>query len=99
MAKSISKILDESKKFLEKNGKANLNLKHAQAALAEAERVASEVSSLKSRLSEMIETRQASLGGLEQAIAKVKLEKRLKAKEAKVQAKLADLSAPQGGSK
>ncbi|GEM_PF-2375475 len=94
MSKSISGKIEDSKKFLDKNGKSNLNLKQAQAALADAEKASSEVATLKARLSETLETRKKSLSSLDEALARVKREKRLKAKEAKLQAKLAILSSP-----
>jgi hypothetical protein len=99
MSKSIASKMAATKKFLEKNGKSNLNLKQAQTAFADAERVTTELASLKSRLSELIETRKRSLGSLDQAVARVKQEKRLKAKEAKVQAKLAVLASPPSAAK
>jgi hypothetical protein len=92
MSKSISSKLADSKKFLEKNAKSNLNLKQALSALADAEKTATEISALKAKLSDLAEAREASIGALDQAMARVKLEKRLKAKEAKVQARLANLS-------
>ena len=46
MSKSIATKMAATKKFLEKNGKSNLNLKQAQAAFADAERVTTELASL-----------------------------------------------------
>ena len=99
MGKSISEKLEDSRKFLEKNGKSNLNIKQALAALADAEKSAAELSQLKARLGELSEARDESLCSLDQAIARVKLEKKLKAKESRVQAKLADLSSLGGVAK
>jgi len=99
MGKSISAKLEDSRKFLEKNGKSNLNLKQALGALADAEKSAAELSQLKARLSELTQAREGSLSNLDQAIARVKLEKKLKAKESRVQAKLADLSSLGGVAK
>jgi hypothetical protein len=96
MGKSISSKLDDSRKFLEKNAKSNLNLKLAQAALSDADKVGTELSSLKARLGELTEARKNTVSALDEAMARVKLEKRLKAKEAKVQAKLAILASPAG---
>ena len=99
MSKSITSKLADSRRFLEKNDKSNLNLKQALAALADAEKAATEISSLKAKLGDLAEAREASLGALDQAMARVKLEKKLKAKEAKVQARLADLSSTGGAVK
>jgi hypothetical protein len=93
MSKSVSNRIEASKKWLEKNSQSGLNLKSAIAALAGAEKAASELGSLKSRMAELAQGRNAALENLALAMAKAKTEKRLKAKEARVQAKLAALSA------
>jgi hypothetical protein len=93
MGKSISNQIEESKKWLEKNSQSGLNLKSANAALAGAEKAASELDSLKSRMAELTQGRKAAMENLALAMAKVKMEKRLKAKEARVQARIAALSA------
>jgi DNA repair ATPase RecN len=94
MGKSISDKLAESKKWLDKNGQSSLNLKSAQAALANAEKSVAELASLKAKLREMIEDRDNALLSLEDALEKVRTEKRLRAKDAKLQAKLAALAGP-----
>jgi flagellar motor switch/type III secretory pathway protein FliN len=94
MGRSISSKLESSRKFLEKNSKSTLNLKQAQAMLSNVEKVSAELSSLRTRLGELVEARKSSIIALDEAMAKVKLEKKLKQKEAKVQAKLAILSSP-----
>jgi hypothetical protein len=91
--------LASARKFLEKYAKSNLNLKQAQAALAEAEKSSAELASLKARLGEQSEAREASLTALAGAMARIRLEKKLKGKEERVQAKLAALSAPAGSAK
>ena len=92
MSKSVSNRIEESKKWLEKNSQSGLNLKSAIAALANAEKAASELDSLKSRMAELTQGRNLVMENLALAMAKTKTEKRLKAKEARVQAKLAALS-------
>jgi hypothetical protein len=99
MSKSIPGQLASTRKFLEKYAKSNLNLKQAQAALSEAEKVHAELASLKARLGELTEARKGSMLALEEAMARVKLEKKLKGKEARVQAKLAVLASPSGSAK
>ena len=99
MSRSISSKLESARKYLEKNAKSSLNLKQALAALAEAEKASAELASLKSRLPDLVEARERSVEALEAAMARVKLEKRLKEKEAKVQARLADLASPAGSAK
>lgn len=96
MSKSISSVLDASRKFLEKNEKSNLSLKQALAALSDAEKACTELSSLKTKLAALTEARKDAVLALEDALARVKLEKKLKSKEAKVQAKLADLASSVG---
>jgi hypothetical protein len=93
MGKSVSNQIEESKKWLEKNSQSGLNLKSATAALAGAEKAVSELASLKSKLAELTQGRKAAMENLALAMAKSKTEKRLKAKEARVQARLAALSA------
>lgn len=92
MSKSVSVKIDEAKKFLEKNAKANLNLKLAQSALADAEKTRTELEQLKTKIGELTESRDKAISFLDQAMARVKLEKKLKAKEARLQARLANLS-------
>ncbi|MGO8693272.1 MAG: hypothetical protein ACLQMF_06305 [Rectinemataceae bacterium] len=94
MSKSISDKLVEAKKWLEKNAQSNLSLKSAQAALASAEKSVAELASLKSKLRDLIEARDKALGSLETALDKVRAERQLRAKDAKLQAKLAALAAP-----
>ena len=96
MSKSISSTLDSSRKFLEKNEKSNLNLKQALTALSDAEKASVELSSLKAKLGALTEARKNAVLALDEALNRVKLEKKLKAKEAKVQARLADLASSSG---
>jgi hypothetical protein len=95
MAKSIQVKLQESKKWLEKNAQANLSLKSAQAFLASAEKSVAEVALLKRKQEEAIQAREAAMDALDSAMAKAKLEKKLKAKDAKLQTKIASLSSPE----
>ncbi|MEI6874341.1 MAG: hypothetical protein WCL50_04330 [Spirochaetota bacterium] len=99
MSNSISSKLEASRKFLEKNAKHNLNLKQAQSALSDAEKANMELSSLKARLADLMEARTNSVMVLDEALARVRLEKKLKAKEAKVQEKLAVLASLSGVAK
>jgi len=92
MSKSISVKIEEAKKFLEKNAKANLNLKLAQSALADAEKTKAELEQLKAKIGELTEAREKAISLLDQAMVRVKLEKKLKAKETRLQARLANLS-------
>ncbi len=95
MGKSISDRLGESKKWLKKNDEAALNLKPAQAALALAIKSNDELDKLKSRIKEASETRKAAMSALTEAIRKTKAEKKLRAKEERLQGKLSALnSAP-----
>jgi hypothetical protein len=94
MSKSITGKLESARKFIEKHAKSDLNIKQAQAALSDAEKLSAEAATLKTKLSEVLERRGRSVTALEQALVRVTLEKKLKAKEAKVQAKLAALGAP-----
>jgi hypothetical protein len=94
MSRSASDKLAESKKWLEKNAQSDLNLKPAQAAVAAAEKAVAELASLRARASELANARDAALSSLDEALDRAKTEKRLKAKESKLQAKLAALSGP-----
>jgi FKBP-type peptidyl-prolyl cis-trans isomerase (trigger factor) len=99
MSKSISAKIEEAKKFLEKNAKTNLNLKLAQSALADAEKTKTELEQLKAKIGELTEARDEAINFLDQAMARVKLEKKLKAKEIRLQARLANLSSAPDGAK
>ncbi|MDA8424633.1 MAG: hypothetical protein M0Z80_00720 [Treponema sp.] len=94
MSRSASDKLSESKKWLEKNAQSNLNLKPALAALAAAEKAVAELAALRARAAELANARDAALSSLDEALGRAKTEKRLKAKEAKLQARLAALSGP-----
>jgi hypothetical protein len=93
MSKAILDKLENTKRWLGKSAQANLNIKPAQAVLAIAEKATSELASLKSKLAEAVEAKKIATKNLDLAIARVKTEKRLKAKEAKLQSKLATLTA------
>lgn len=93
MSKSVSAKLAESRKWLEKNSQSGLNIKGANAALANADKAVVELESLKGRVAELMHSKAAAVANLDAAMSRVKTEKRLKAKEARLQAKLAALSA------
>jgi hypothetical protein len=92
MAKSIANKLESAKKWLDRNAQNGLGAKPAQAALANTEKAIAEAAALKAKLSEAIEARNRAFSALEASMLKVKTEKKLRTKEAKVQAKLAALS-------
>jgi hypothetical protein len=94
MSKSFSSSMAESKKWLKKNGETGLNLKAAQAALANVEKVSDELGKTKIRLAELVAARKSGVQALAAAMATAKTEKRLKAKESRLQSKLAALAAP-----
>ena len=98
MSKSIRGKLQDAKKSVERLGKTDLNVKQVQAALADAEKAAAEVGALKNKLTEAITRRERSIAALDQALRRVTLEKKLKAKEARVKAKLAALDGTPGAS-
>ena len=94
MNKSITRKLEDAKKFIEKHGKADLNIKQVQVSLSDAEKASGEVEAAKIKLSEVLERREGAMIALEMALERVILEKKLKAKEAKIQAKLVALGTP-----
>jgi len=94
MSKSISSKLEASKKWLEKNAQAGLNVKPANAVLANAEKVAADLAALKAKVVEATAAKATALRNLDEAMTRVKTEKKLKAKEAKLQLKLAALASP-----
>jgi DNA repair ATPase RecN len=96
MSKKLSAKLESTKKWLGKTAQASLNIKPAEAALANAEKAAAELDSLRTKVAAMAETKKNAVKTLDAAIEKIKIEKKLKAQEAKVQAKLASLSSPPG---
>ncbi|MGO8695811.1 MAG: hypothetical protein ACLQMF_19280 [Rectinemataceae bacterium] len=93
MRKGISGKLVSTKNWLGKAAQADLNIKPAQAALANAEKATLELEALKAKVAETAKAKKAAMRTLDAAIEKVETEKKLKAKEAKVQAKLAVLVA------
>lgn len=93
MSKSVSAKLQESRKWLEKNSQSGLNVKLANSALANADKAVAEMEALKARVAELTRSKAAAVANLDAAMGRVKTEKRLKAKEARLQAKLAALAA------
>ncbi len=89
MSKAIAGKLASTKSWLGKASNANLNLKPAQAALANAEKAATELAALKAKVAEMTKIKKSAMKTLEDALDRVETEKKLKAKDAKLQAKLA----------
>lgn len=94
MSKSVTSKLEATRKWLEKNAQAGLNLKAANAVLANAEKAASDLAGLKAKLAEATAAKATALKSLDNAMARVKTEKKLKAKEARLQLKLAALASP-----
>jgi hypothetical protein len=99
VSKSISKKVEDSKKFFEKNAQANLNTKAALSALASLEKATAELTALKAKVSELTAARKETIFILDAEMARVRMEKKLKAKEAKLQARLVALSSPVPSSK
>ena len=94
MGKSISSRLDDAKKWLKKNNEAGLNLKPAQAALVSALKAVDELEKLKAKVVETSAARKSSVLELTEAMGRVKTEKKLKARELRLQSKLAALASP-----
>ncbi|MEI6874930.1 MAG: hypothetical protein WCL50_07350 [Spirochaetota bacterium] len=92
MGKSISSRLDDAKKWLKKNNEAGLNLKPAQAALASAQKAVEELEKLKVKIVETSAARKSAVLELTEAMGRVKTEKKLKAREIRLQSKLAALA-------
>jgi hypothetical protein len=93
MSKPVSVKLENAKKWLEKNGQALANGKAAQAALANAEKAVSEVTSVKARMAEVLSQKKGAILALDEALLIARTERKLKMKETRLQAKIAALSA------
>ncbi len=93
MSKKNSGILETAGKWLEKNAETGVALKPALAALELAELAVKEAAIVKDKMIESLEARKKAIQDLTVAIDKAKTEKKLKAKESRLQAKLASLSA------
>ena len=93
MSKSVSRQLEESRKWLDKNSQAGLSIKPASAALANADKITAELATFKARMAELTLAKNTAMESLRAAMEKVKTEKKLKAKEARLQARLAALTA------
>jgi hypothetical protein len=94
MNKVLPRKLNSTKRWLGKKSQATLNIRPAQAALVSAEKAATELSNLKTRLAEVSAAKKSAIKSLESSLEMVRVEKKLKAKQAKIQAKLAALGAP-----
>jgi len=91
MSKKIGSKLKSTKKWLGKDSLAALNIKPAQSALASAEKAATDLADLKAKLAAASAAKKAAIKNLEDSLDTVKAEKKLKKKEARIQAKLAAL--------
>lgn len=94
MSKSVLKQLEESRKWLEKNSQAGLSTKSANSALANADKAVGELAAFKARIAELTLAKNKAIEALGASMTRVKTEKKLKAKEARLQARLAALAAP-----
>lgn len=94
MSKKLLGKLATARKWLERNADAGITAKPAQAALEKADKAVAEAAAVRVKLADAIEAKNKAMLSLEEAMGKVKTEKKLKAKEAKLQARLASLSTP-----
>jgi len=98
MSKKIESQLASARKWLERNDSVGSTVKPAQAAIAAAEKAILEAQTAKATYAAATEAKKKAILAMGSAMAKTKTEKKLKAKEVRLQTKLATLVAPEKAS-
>ncbi len=94
MSKKIESQLASARKWLERNDSVGSTVKPAQAAIAAAEKAVRDAQTAKAAYAAAMEAKKKAILAMGAAMVKTKTEKKLKAKELRVQTKLATLMAP-----
>jgi hypothetical protein len=95
MSKKIESQLASSRKWLERNDSVGSTVKPAQAAIAAAEKAVAEAKAAKATYTTAVAAKKKAVLAMGAAMVKTKTEKKLKAKELRLQTKLATLVAPE----
>jgi hypothetical protein len=95
MSKKIESQLESARKWLERNDSVGSTVKPAQAAIAAAEKAVRDAQTAKVAYAAAMEAKKKAILAMGAAMVKTKTEKKLKAKELRVQTKLATLVAPE----
>lgn len=93
MGRTTTEKLDSAQKWIEKYGQDVSNGKTALSALENAKKCAADTAALRAKLSESVASKKEAMLALQEALQRAKTERKLKLKEARVQAKIAALSA------
>jgi hypothetical protein len=92
MRKSLTDRLKDSEKWLRKQDDAGLDLSSARAALATALVISEEYITTEARLKELSVARKDAVEVLADVVERAKLEKELRAKEARIRARITALA-------
>lgn len=92
MSKKVESKLASARKWLDRNEGVGATVKPAQAALAAAEKALAEAQAAKAKYAAAVAAKQSALAAMDAALDKTKTEKKLKAKESRIQTKLASLT-------
>ncbi len=92
MGRSTTQKLESAQKWIGKYGQEVGNGKAALSALESAKKSAADTAALRVRLGESVAGKKAAMLALQDAFQRAKTERKLKLKEARVQAKIAALS-------
>jgi len=95
MSKKIESQLASARKWLERNDGVGSTVKPAQAAIAAAEKAVRETQAAKAAYAAAMEAKSKAILAMGAAMVKAKTEKKLKAKELRLQTKLASLVSPE----
>lgn len=91
MSKKVEEKLASAHKWLDRNASVGATVKPALAALATAEKALAEARAAKSKYVATAGAKAKALAAVQVSMAKIKTEKKLKAKEIRLQTKLASL--------
>lgn len=91
MSKKVESKLTTARKWLDRNVGVGATVKPALAALASAEKALADAQAAKEKYAVAVAAKQKAVSAMDAAMAKSKTEKKLKAKEFRLQTKLASL--------
>lgn len=91
MSRKIGDKLSTARKWLDRNAETGATVKPALAALAATEKALAEAQVAKARYSAAVLAKKKAIAAMDDAMDKARTEKKLKAKESRLQIKLASL--------
>jgi len=92
MSRKVEDKMSTARKWLDRNSGIGTTIKPATAALTAVDKAIAEAKSARAKYSAAVAAKEKAIKAMNIAMTKARLEKKLKAKESKLQAKLASLA-------